>query len=584
MKIAFVSQPIDVVLPPFQNSVGACTYGAACALAGSNDVTVYGLEQPKQAGPEVLHRDVRFCFLPSSSSDRLLHKLRNKLSKLVQMSTPISTSRLFYPNYGRQVAQELANGQFDVIHIQHAVRYVPAIRRLNPKSKIVLHLHAEWFSQSKPSKLAKQLKELDLLTAVSDHITHKTQTQAAALADRCKTVYNGINDHEFSTGRDYSAFEHRRLKRIMYAGGVSPHKGIHVLLDAFQIVAECYPDVRLEIIGPPGSYPLEETFELQDRALIEEITPFYRKGLAALVQRKLSGDRGGSDTYPAHLRSRMSAGVADKVEFLGLIPRPELVQRYYDTDIFVFPPIWDEGFGIPPVEAMAAGAAVVASRSGGVAETVVHGETGLLVEKNDPQALAKAILVLLSDDAMRERMGRAGQRRVMEQFTWNRVAEKMERNYQLLCSRSLARCESADEKQRRLNIFRSFWLAGLMAVALTPWIVKFPMGINGVHHDAWHLISFFLTALVLSDLVRSHGHGQSRSLVRGRVLQSLIAVLAALFSEILEVLLYHRRFEWRDVMMDCAGIALGCALSWRVPVVSLAFSRIVGTVPAKHKH
>ena len=71
------------------------------------------------------------------------------------------------------------------------------------------------------------------------------------------------------------------------------------------------------------------------------------------------------------------------MSFLGMFQRPELVARYYQSDIFAFAPIWDEGFGLPPVEAMAAGLPVVSSRSGPMVETVVDGKTGILVEKND---------------------------------------------------------------------------------------------------------------------------------------------------------------------------------------------------------
>ena len=97
--------------------------------------------------------------------------------------------------------------------------------------------------------------------------------------------------------------------------------------------------------------------------------------------------------------------------------------------MFAFPPIWNEGFGIPPVEAMAAGIPVVATRSGAITETVKDQETGFLVEKNDPEALAKAILTLLQDDARAERMGRAGRQRAMERFTWDRVADRMYTRY-----------------------------------------------------------------------------------------------------------------------------------------------------------
>jgi glycosyltransferase involved in cell wall biosynthesis len=64
----------------------------------------------------------------------------------------------------------------------------------------------------------------------------------------------------------------------------------------------------------------------------------------------------------------------------------------------LFEPIWDEGFGLPPVEAMAAGLPVVTSRSGTVPETLMDGVTGFVVEKNNVEELAQALLLLLRDD------------------------------------------------------------------------------------------------------------------------------------------------------------------------------------------
>lgn len=435
MKIAIVGQPIDTILPPYQNSVGACTYGAACSLAQSNEVTVYGLQDRHNAGSELHHRGVRFRFVPSTASDRLLFALRNKLAKIVRLLSPVSTSRWLFPGYGRRVARELAKEKFDVIHIQHCSQYVPLIRKLNPGAKIDLQLHAEWFSQCKPAALGARLRGLDLLTTVSDHITNKTKRDVPSLAGRCETVYNGINSDEFAAEKDYQAAAGRVTKRIMYAGGISPHKGIHVLLDAFRVVAQRYPEVQLAIIGPQGSYPLEETFDMSDRESLKQVESFYSKSFVALLKRKLlSRPASGAESYMSHLRSTLSPEIAAKVSFPGMIPRPDLIQHYYDADLFVFPPIWDEGFGIPPVEAMAAGTAVVASRSGAVVETVLHQETGLLVPKNDPQGLADAILALLTDDTMRERMGRAGRCRALQNFTWDHVAAKMEREYRALCS------------------------------------------------------------------------------------------------------------------------------------------------------
>jgi glycosyltransferase involved in cell wall biosynthesis len=75
-----------------------------------------------------------------------------------------------------------------------------------------------------------------------------------------------------------------------------------------------------------------------------------------------------------------------------------------------------------PLEAMACGVPVVGSRVGGIKTSVVDGETGYLVPPKDPKALADRLLRLLSDGALRDRMGRAGRRRVEEHYTWKRIA------------------------------------------------------------------------------------------------------------------------------------------------------------------
>jgi len=101
--------------------------------------------------------------------------------------------------------------------------------------------------------------------------------------------------------------------------------------------------------------------------------------------------------------------------------------------VFVFPPIWNEAFGCTPVEAMAAGTPVVATRSGGIVETIRDHETGFLVERNDSHALAEAVLKLLENDPLRESMGRAARRRAVEHFHWDTIVAAMYDRYQRLC-------------------------------------------------------------------------------------------------------------------------------------------------------
>jgi glycosyltransferase involved in cell wall biosynthesis len=435
MKIAIVSQPLDTVMPPYQNSVGACTYGVALPLSESAEVLIYALQNDRESSaPLPVEHRINFRFFAATRFDRFLFSIQKKAARLFHRSSPISTSKWLFPSYGRMVARDLKKQGCDVIHLQHCSQYAPIIRAANPDARIVLHLHAEWFSQSDPAVLTNRLASVDLITTVGNYITKKTKRDFPVISDRCETVYNGIDGQEFAREMDYEAGRKRMVKRILYSGAVSPHKGLHVLLRAFVIVARKYPDVLLEIVGPVGNYPIEENFDLKDKAAIESLRPFYATSLWSILKSKFSSSVPREGKYLSYLKANLPPDVAEKVSFLGLIPREELVDRYYSSDIFAFAPIWNEGFGLPPVEAMAAGLPVVASRSGAVTETVVEGQTGFLVEKNDADELAKALLVLLNDDSLREAMGRAGRRRAFQHFTWFQVAKQMHARYDEMLS------------------------------------------------------------------------------------------------------------------------------------------------------
>ena len=148
MKVAFVNQPIDTILPPRQNSVGACTYGVAPILAKSCEVIVYGSrDSHKELEEQFSDQGVTYKFFPASRSDRWLFQARKKYSRFAPGAAPLSTSSLLYRSFARRVAIDLQKQACDVIHIQHCSQCVPVIRKYNPKAKIVLHMHAEWFSQ-----------------------------------------------------------------------------------------------------------------------------------------------------------------------------------------------------------------------------------------------------------------------------------------------------------------------------------------------------------------------------------------------------------------------------------------------------
>lgn len=127
-------------------------------------------------------------------------------------------------------------------------------------------------------------------------------------------------------------------------------------------------------------------------------------------------------------------GLTEKVNFLGFVSNEELAQEYAKCDVWVNPGIVDswgdaEGLGIGSIEAYSYFKPVVASRVGGIPDTILDGETGYLVPQKDPTALANAISELLLDPAKGRRFGRAGFRFAKETFSWSRIVREMERLY-----------------------------------------------------------------------------------------------------------------------------------------------------------
>ena len=127
-----------------------------------------------------------------------------------------------------------------------------------------------------------------------------------------------------------------------------------------------------------------------------------------------------------------SFGLEQQVIFAGFISDSELASMYANSDIFVMasreiPGRLDliEGFGISFLEASASGLPVVAGCSGGVPDAVRHGETGLLVNPDSPEDIARALRLLLSDTDFAQKLGTEGRRWTETQMSWDHVAKRL---------------------------------------------------------------------------------------------------------------------------------------------------------------
>ncbi len=151
--------------------------------------------------------------------------------------------------------------------------------------------------------------------------------------------------------------------RLLYVGRIDERKGIATVLDALALL----PEARLEIVG--------------------------------------EGDPGAE----AKLRAQAERlGVSGRIELSGFRTRAELPAAYEAADVVVFPVIWEEPWGLVPLEAMALGRPVVATGRGGSGEYLRDGQNALLYEAGDADALAAAVRRLASDPALRARLREGG--------------------------------------------------------------------------------------------------------------------------------------------------------------------------------
>ena len=123
-------------------------------------------------------------------------------------------------------------------------------------------------------------------------------------------------------------------------------------------------------------------------------------------------------------------GVKKNVKFTGFVEERLKLSYYKAADVFCLPSMMKtECYPLAILEAMACGLPIVASDIGGIPDAVKSGENGLLAPPKDSEALAEAIIYLLENEDIRERMGRNGRERV-ERYSWVKIAEETEKVYE----------------------------------------------------------------------------------------------------------------------------------------------------------
>jgi phosphatidylinositol alpha-mannosyltransferase len=240
------------------------------------------------------------------------------------------------------------------------------------------------------SSLASSRRELAAFAPIIRSGMEKIRARIAVseYARRSLVEYTGGDAVLIPNGVDCSAYvgdeplpgRSRGSSTLMFLGRIDePRKGLQILLAALPRVAEGFPDVSVLVAGP-----------------------------------------GDVDA----VRSELDPAIADRVEFLGLVSEQDKARALHSADVYVAPNTGGESFGIILLEAMAAGAPVVASDIEAFQRVLDEGRAGVHFRNEDPADLAERLIELLGDQGRRDALRAAGLARAAE-FDWATVARRV---------------------------------------------------------------------------------------------------------------------------------------------------------------
>ncbi|MBT2504721.1 GT4 family glycosyltransferase PelF [Streptomyces sp. ISL-98] len=223
-------------------------------------------------------------------------------------------------------------------------------------------------------------READLITPCNQY-NRRWEERGGAPADRIRTVYNGVDPHLFP-----HAGAEPGIPTLTWAGRIDPIKDLETLVRAYALARVRMPALRLRLFGG-----------------VPEGGEAYRTKLEKLAA---------------------ELGVTDGITFEGRVAD---VARAYAAGHVVMLSSISEGFPFSIIEAMSCGRTTVSTDVGGVREAV--GDTGVVVPPREPEAMARAVLDLMGDDARRVELGQLARQRVIDLFTLRRSVDGFRRIY-----------------------------------------------------------------------------------------------------------------------------------------------------------
>ena len=420
MKIGIVLQPWESVDPDRDSSVSIVllTKSISDNLKDKGSVTIFSYVNGNQEKEQFDKNGIHYYRINHNKyQEKIVQILQNRQydGKNENPRIPYYFNILYHAYYAMKIGLYMRKNNYDIAHVHNFSQISFIIKLVSRKTQVVLHAHCEWLAQLDRRVLKRRMRNTDKIIGASKYIANGITDKHPYYKNKIHVLYNGID----KSGKSAKA-ENNRIN-ILYVGRLSPEKGIHVMIESLKEVLSQNPNVYATFVGGFGLIPYEYMVGISDDPEIRSLNIFYGDTVEEIKEKRYVQRGKGYEQYVR----KQAEPIKDHVNFAGTISHGDLEKYYAYADIFAFPSVCHEAFGMPVVEAMAYELPVVASKSGGVNEIVVNGETGLLVNRNNAGEFAEAIVEMINQPERRVKMGLAGKKRALECFRWDKIAENL---------------------------------------------------------------------------------------------------------------------------------------------------------------
>lgn len=387
-RIGVLSVPWTGVPPKGQGSIAGKTHRTTELLADRFAFTVVGGATGR--APQREHPDIDYVPIDERVDRRYVDRLIDHGSRLVGRGRHLYYQPWYHPLYVRRAVKVFRAAGCAAVVTHEFPQWLRPITSGLPDARTVLWGGADSFIEV--DSLLPDVQRADQLIGSSRFLARRFVERLPTMADRTHVVYSGVDVDTFHPGTAA-----RSENRILYAGRITPEKGVHVLVDAFRRLADDHPDLELVVAGPPW---------VSDPSLLVGSVPYHLDEVAELA----------ATDYRAHLLERAGPHAA-RLSFVGQLGRDDLRAEMQGCTVFCHPALCEEGFGQVVVEALACGAPTIVTDLGAPPEYVTDGLTGLISPAGDAEALTEALGALFSDPVRRDEMGRAARKLAEEHLS-----------------------------------------------------------------------------------------------------------------------------------------------------------------------